>query len=104
MRLIDADKLEAKHFVQRTEKIIGYDGTQPRYELKDVLAYAIDDAPTVNAIPWQALVELMRHQPHDIGKSQYTGLVKKWLMENDEDFRKYMEEQEYREKQSSRFD
>ena len=50
-RLIDADKLEVKHFVQRTEKIIGYDGTQPRYELKDVLAYAIDDAPTVKAIP-----------------------------------------------------
>lgn len=57
MRLIDADKLEVKHFVQRTEKIIGYDGTQPRYELKDVLAYAIDDAPTVKAIPIEWIKE-----------------------------------------------
>lgn len=63
MRLIDADKLEVKHFVQRTEKIIGYDGTQPRYELKDVLAYAIDDAPTIKAIPVEWIEEWQkRHE------------------------------------------
>jgi len=89
MRLIDADK-------------IGEVSADP-YE-EGAFQDEIRSQPTVNAIPWQALVELMRHQPHDIGKSQYTALVKKWLMENDEDFRKYMEEQEYWEKQSSRFD
>lgn len=50
-RLIDADKLVPKHFVQRTDKIIGYAGTQPIYEYVDVIAYDVDGAPTVDAEP-----------------------------------------------------
>lgn len=50
-KLIDADKLVPKHFLQRTDKIIGYGGTQPIYEYVDVIAYDVDGAPTVEAIP-----------------------------------------------------
>ena len=51
MRLIDADKLELKHFVQRvTEQPISYEGTQPIYANYDIIAYDVDNAPTVNAI------------------------------------------------------
>lgn len=52
MRLIDADKLELKHFVQRvTEQPISYEGTQPIYANYDIIAYDVDNAPTVKAIP-----------------------------------------------------
>ena len=52
MRLIDADKLELKHYVQRvTDKPIGYGGTQPVYANYDIIAYDVDHAPTVEAIP-----------------------------------------------------
>lgn len=52
MRLIDADKLELKHFVQRvTEQPISYEGTQPIYANYDIISYDVDNAPTVKAIP-----------------------------------------------------
>lgn len=52
MRLIDADKLELKHFVQRvTEQPISYEGTQPIYANYDIISYDVDNAPTVEAIP-----------------------------------------------------
>lgn len=85
MRLIDADKLEVKHFVQRTEKIIGYDGTQPRYELKDVLAYAIDDAPTVKAIPIKQLREWQRKYGNKCTYGTIMKFVEDWEKENDKD-------------------
>ena len=51
MRLIDADELRYHFYVQRTEEIIEYAGTQPVYKYTDVLSYDIDKAPTVKAIP-----------------------------------------------------
>lgn len=52
MRLIDADKLELKHYIQRvSDKVIRYNGTQPEYANYDILAYDIVNAPTVKAIP-----------------------------------------------------
>lgn len=51
MRLIDADKLQIKHFVQRGDQPIGYEGTQPLYDYTDLIAYDVDNAPTVKAIP-----------------------------------------------------
>lgn len=87
MRLIDADKLEVKHFVQRTEKIIGYDGTQPRYELKDVLAYAIDDAPTVRAITVEWIEQFMNRFRLDMVISDEYALLHfmltEWEKENE---------------------
>lgn len=85
MRLIDADKLEVKHFVQRTEKIIGYDGTQPRYELKDVLAYAIDDAPTVKAIPTGWISEYSRKPLSNADYWAIMRMVTAWEKENEID-------------------
>ena len=73
MRLIDADKLELKHFVQRvTEQPIAYEGTQPVYANYDIIAYDVDNAPTVKAIPiewiqkqvkdgWYDIIEIMYH-------------------------------------------
>lgn len=51
MRLIDADKLELKHFVQWTDVVVGYNGTQPEHKHTDIIAYDISGAPTVYAIP-----------------------------------------------------
>lgn len=51
MRLIDADKLKYAHYVQRKDMPIGYEGTQPIYADTDIIAYDIDKAPTVKAIP-----------------------------------------------------
>ena len=51
MRLIDADKLKIKHFVQRGDQPIGYEGTQPVYDYTDLIAYDVDNAPTVKSIP-----------------------------------------------------
>lgn len=55
MRLIDADKLQIKHFVQRGDQPIGYEGTQPLYGYTDLIAYDVDKAPTVKAIPVERL-------------------------------------------------
>lgn len=51
MRLIDADKLELKHFVQWADVVVGYNGTQPKHKHTDIIAYDISGAPTVEAIP-----------------------------------------------------
>lgn len=50
MRLFDADKLQVKHYLQRSEHPIGYEGTQAVYDYKDVLAYDIESAETVEAV------------------------------------------------------
>ena len=60
MRLIDADKLQAKHYLQRSEHPIGYEGTQAVYDYKDVLAYDIESAETVEAIPIEWLKEFAK--------------------------------------------
>lgn len=51
MRLFDADKLQVKHYLQRSEHPIGYEGTQAVYNYTDVLAYDIESAETVEAEP-----------------------------------------------------
>ena len=58
MRLIDADKLELKHYIQRvSDKVIRYNGTQPEYANYDILAHDIANAPTVKAIPIEWIEE-----------------------------------------------
>lgn len=74
MRLIDADKLELKHFVQRvTEQPISYEGTQPIYANYDIIDYDVDNAPTVNAIPIDKPFLKMRY-------GDYVVYNKKWLV------------------------
>ena len=60
MRLIDADKLQAKHYLQRSEHPIGYEGTQAVYDYKDVLAYDIESAETVEAIPIECIKKWLK--------------------------------------------
>ena len=84
MRLIDADKIE--------------------WEYKCISKEEIDEEKTVNAIPWQSFVELTRTIPYSANKWDILAIVKKWFMENDDDFRRYWEEQKWWEEHSSRFD
>lgn len=51
MKLIDADKLELKHYVQGGNAIIGFAGTIPLYHFVDVIKEDINNAPIVEAIP-----------------------------------------------------
>lgn len=63
MRLIDADKLELKHYIQRvSDKVIRYNGTQPEYANYDILAYDIANAPTVKAITIEWIKNYARHK------------------------------------------
>lgn len=63
MRLIDADKLELKHYIQRvSDKVIGYNGTQPEYANYDILAHDIANAPTVKAITIEWIKNYARHK------------------------------------------
>lgn len=87
MRLIDADKLELKHFVQRvTEQPISYEGTQPIYANYDIIAYDVDNAPTEKAIPiewiekWIKEVEIREH----ITLYDVRDMLKDWEKENEE--------------------
>lgn len=59
MRLIDADKLELKHFVQWADVVVGYNGTQPKHKHTDIIAYDISGAPTVDAIPIEWIKQWM---------------------------------------------
>lgn len=72
MRLIDADKLKIKHFVQRGDQPIGYEGTQPVYDYTDLIAYDVDNAPTVEAIP---IEWLYKHHWH--------GVIDEWIWEKE---------------------
>lgn len=63
MRLIDADKLQAKHFLQRSEYPKGYEGTQPIYKYTDVLAYDIESAETVETIPIERIKDWIKTEP-----------------------------------------
>lgn len=85
MRLIDADKLELKHFVQRvTEQPISYEGTQPIYANYDIIAYDVDNAPTVKAIPIE-FIEKIIGQYNDWNEDiePLIELIKKWEKENE---------------------
>lgn len=63
MRLIDADKLELKHYIQRvSDKVIRYNGTQPEYANYDILAHDIANAPTVKAITIEWIKNYARHK------------------------------------------
>ena len=82
MRLIDADKLKIKHFVQRGDQPIGYEGTQPVYEYTDLIAYDVDNAPTVQAIP----IEWIEEWGWKNGMSESMSLrvmIEDWEKEND---------------------
>ena len=62
MRLIDADKLELKHFVQWADVVVGYNGTQPKHKHTDIIAYDISGAPTVEAIPIEWIINWLTKQ------------------------------------------
>ena len=93
MRLIDADKLKIKHFVQRGDQPIGYEGTQPVYEYTDLIAYDVDNAPTVKAIPLDKPIckavygdyvcynrnWLMKHLPMELDILQGKAIPIEWL-------------------------
>ena len=85
MRLIDADKLQIKHFVQRGDQPIGYEGTQPLYDYTDLIAYDVDNAPTVKAIP----IEWINNWLNTGRNAKYfipmMRMVEDWEKENDRD-------------------
>lgn len=89
MRLIDVDKLELKHYVQRvSDKVIGYNGTQPKYANYDILAYDIANAPTVKAITIEWIEkQIKKALSVDSVNLFYVGslkhLIKEWEKEND---------------------
>lgn len=94
MRLIDADKLELKHYIQRvSDKVIRYNGTQPEYANYDILAHDIVNAPTVKAIPIEWIEEWQnRHEwKYDSyftmrdGKPKYAieCMIEDWEKENE---------------------
>ena len=83
MRLIDADKLELKHFVQRvTEQPISYEGTQPVYANYDIIAYDVDNAPTVEAIPIEWLLNHLEVGNKEQNDTIYH-LIELWREENE---------------------
>lgn len=92
MRLIDADKLKIKHFVQRGDQPIGYEGTQPVYEYTDLIAYDVDNAPTVKAIPIEWLINKC-NEADNMGwgiddwseKDCYIYVFEQWEKENETD-------------------
>ena len=85
MRLIDADKLQVKHYLQRSEHPIGYEGTQAVYDYKDVLAYDIESAETVEAIPIDWLLNKLLE--YDLLETHHTicCLWERWKEENETD-------------------
>lgn len=88
MRLFDADKLQVKHYLQRSEHPIGYEGTQAVYDYKDVLAYDIESAETVEAIPIEWIVKYMASIESETKYAeqriiQY--MLEEWEKENDRD-------------------
>ena len=90
MRLIDADKLELKHYIQRvSDKVIGYNGTQPEYGYYDILAHDIANAPTVKAIPKEWIEKFMNRFRLGMVKSDDYDLLHfmltEWERENDID-------------------
>ena len=86
MRLIDADKLELKHYIQRvSDKVIRYNGTQPEYANYDILAHDIANAPTVKAIPIEWILKWACEfiDPNSEGYKMAMELVHDWRKENE---------------------
>lgn len=77
MRLIDADKLQAKHYLQRTEHPIGYEGTQAVYDYTDVLAYDIESAEIVEAIP----IEWLKNKSKDLADAYWNNVRNKLVLD-----------------------
>lgn len=86
MRLFDADKLQVKHYLQRSEHPIGYEGTQAVYDYKDVLAYDIESAETVEAIPIEWIKKWISER-NDFPTMPYNqhiwGMLDDWEKENE---------------------
>lgn len=85
MRLIDADKLELKHYIQRvSDKVIRYNGTQPEYANYDILAHDIANAPTVKAIPIEWIEKQMAKRENYGNIANAIGhLLLEWEKENE---------------------
>lgn len=86
MRLFDADKLQVKHYLQRSEHPIGYEGTQAVYDYKDVLAYDIESAETVEAVTIEWIAKYMASIDSETKYAeqriiQY--MLEKWKKENE---------------------
>lgn len=87
MRLIDADKLELKHYIQRvSDKVIRYNGTQPEYANYDILAHDIANAPTVKAIPIEWIEKYKRVRGWEVTvttQNAIDNMLNAWEKEND---------------------
>lgn len=85
MRLMNADKLETKHFLQRSEYPIGYEGTQPIYKYTDILAYDIESAETVEAIPIEFIEKWLRRKKQRwVDTDAFIDLINDWEKENEQ--------------------
>lgn len=95
MRLIDADKLNITEI---------YDENLKAHAV--VLLEDIEDAPTVSAIPWNVAIRSLDTVPHErmIDRYEYSKKLKEWLMENDREFRREIEYNQWWAEHSSRFD
>ena len=86
MRLIDADKLELKHYIQRvSDKVIRYNGTQPEYANYDILAHDIANAPTVKAITVEWISKYSRTPISNADYWEIMRMVTAWEQENGKD-------------------
>lgn len=95
MRLIDADKLP------KTEI---YDEDGKAYCV--VLEEDIEQAKTISAIPWNVAIRSLDTTPLErmIDRYEYSKKLKEWLMENDREFRREIEYNQWWAEHSSRFD
>lgn len=85
MMLIDADKLELKHFVQWADVVVGYNGTQPKHKHTDIIAYDISGAPTVDAIPIEWINNWMAKSENTYNREQVYEMLEDWEKENEID-------------------
>lgn len=86
MRLIDADKLELKHYVQGGDVLLGYAGTIPLYRYVDVIKEDINNAPTVEAIPIEWLRKYVDEHDEIVEEGLYwivEGIIDDWEKENE---------------------
>ena len=94
MRLVDADELSDTIMKQEC------------WNVPDFVYESIKNAKTICAIPWNVAIRSLDTVPLErmIDRYEYSGKLKKWLMENDREFRRKEEENQWWAEHSSRFD
>lgn len=94
MRLIDADEL------LKTIR------EQEQWNVPDFVYESIEKAKTISAIPWNVAIRSLDTVPLErmIDRYEYSKKLKEWLMENDREFRKEIEYNQWWAEHSSRLD